>query len=924
MTLTANILLVEQYAQRELEFDGKLPTGQKCTGAIEDTVISIAAMAEGLETGTDAQKFLILFEMEQLIQQSHSVEFIFRTFVPALCRNAVEWPRDLQICAAEALVGIVGRKCPEHIAKSISSTAFNVLCNSNDSDLFRVWGEILVATLPHVNWSREHLELILANLDEQQMPGSTGCDLAQKLIARVIGPIALLASPDLTKSVLLTRALILTEETDIEIRGMVVESMAYIGAAIDIDTVEDLLWPRLVDLVKDPNARLRAATLRTISRISAAHRKFTPTAAFFTHLLPPVFIRECKYVQKVATADQRLINDDVYLLLEVNAEIFGELLFSTHNYLSEEMLRLDAFRAFQAMATCNGPVIRRYCAFNVPGVALSVNSEVLLEMSSLVEFLSRETDAETRWNLAAGIHATAQALCCAETIDSIFRTINTMLHDESQLVRINVLQNLNTLLGNLVGQNPLKVSLHLVTVFQNLQRLSEGSWRNQELLVIQLRLTAHLVPQQCIRANVLPLLYRITNESSYMVRKASMGAAAVFIRYLSDTTERNEAMESLRVEWARGRIHWKRLGFLDSAEIAMGTYSRILFRDTFGVELLRLSQDPVSNVRIRAATLMEKIAPACHMMDGFRVALMALMKDSDLDVASTLDGIEARIQKAIATGRSNFEVDLTREAEEQDLYSKHLLNKAETFKKNKPVVVLRSNTLFGLSGRRHKARGVASHVGVDQRIELALPNSLSTPSAADNIGTAASIAPVDAESVSLVARPRLPRVATMTGRSVGSGKPKPPRANTFAGNKTKLPRANTFAGESTHPMVLPEDSQLAHQNDFLGRLSPPVHMSPSGLTSSSRANTGRAPERGRSSFLLPSKTPQNDVAVSPVAIDNERSVQRLREDAIEEPDVGAGAFSLRRLAQSISPRTLIGTSTKAGIMGRARSTYSCS
>lgn len=895
---------------KELEFDGRLRPGQvgganagpggaggaHGKAAFEDNVVtSITSIAEGLKSGSDAQKSLILFEVQQLISHSHSVAYALKTLVPVICDNVASWSHDLQICAAEALVGVQPAKLLHEQAVAVTDTAFRILRMSQDPEMFRAWGEILVVILPHVEWSQMELEHILAKLDEQHklsaqissspppltpqtdpgaigsvgaiglvpigierasLPGYSASDLAQKLTARIIGPIAVAASPDLTKNVLLTRALDLTKESDVEVRGMVVESMAFIGAAVDIDTVERRIWPSLAGLVRDPNARLHAATLRTISRIAAAHRKSTPRAKFFTDLLPPVFVRECQYLRKQAQADQRLVDDDTYLLIEINAEIFGELFYSCHKFLSDDSTRKDAFRAFQAMATCNGPVVRRHCAFNIPGIALSMIKRCRQDIATIVEFLSRDTDAETRWNLAAGMHETAKILCGDDTIDNLFKAINALLHDESPLVRMNVLQNLDNLLGILTAHNPVKAMRKLETVFQNLQLLSEGNWRTQQLLAKQLRLVTPLVPPQCIRANVLPLLYQLTDESSYTVRKASMAAVAVCLRYLPDTNEREEVMENFRLEWGRGTVFWMRIGFIDSAEAAVETYSRILFRDTFALELLRLVNDPVPNVRVRAAQLIHKIAPACHQMEEFQMALAALKQDVDVDVCYTVSNVEEKINDEVEAGKKSFEQDMTREAEEQNLYTKHLQLKAEVNKK-RAGVKHKTNALFEALSPRGTPGGEYSFAGGD-------------------LGKSKSPR-------------RLPRGSTFTNGPGGGGS---------SSGGSSLPRGSTFTGSnglagSLHSGGGPGSSSGAEDLSSMLNEIPATHGTGSRLprAASVSARIGRKTAPQMTSSVRPQKLKNSSLlggatgaASSPTSVRNSSSMSQFSMQGIDSDE----------------------------------------
>lgn len=713
--------------QKELEFDGRLATLQGSAnpqGVEDNTGRGITNMMKVIEQGNEAQKSLVLFELQQIINHSNSKEDAFNHLIPVICKLLPSWSHDLQICAAESLAGLTRGMITVEAASSIANAAFAVLRQQQDPDMFRLWGQILVEVLPLVKWTEDQMEQILSQVDDQQKRGKLSQNLSRKLTARIIGPMAVATTPEIAERILLTRALNLTKERNVEIKGMVVESMALIGSVLETRTVEQQLWPSLAALADDSNVRLHAATLRSVARIAAAHRNSTGSAEFFGTLLAPVFAKECHFIRKTAQLDQRYVGSDVTLLLEINAEIFGELLYSCHQSLASDFFRKEALKAFQTSSVCNTRIVRRHCAFNVPGIALSFAKYCRAEVGVVVETLSRDSDAETRWTLAAGLHETAKVLCCNDTFDNLFKAVSALIHDKHGLVRMKIFQNLDTLLGILTTHNPYKAISRLESVFQNLQHLSEGNWRTQELLASQLKIVASLVPPKCIRQSVLPLLFQLIYQSPYTVRKAAMGAVAVCLRCLPDTNERDEVMESFVVQWGQGTAWWMRLGFIDSAEMALDTYSRILFRDTYAARLLQLAQDPVPNVRIKTARLMHKIAPACHQMEEFDVAYRALKEDNDTDVRQALDGLESRIVQSVEEFKNNIEDDMLRETEEQGLYTKHLKLQAEVKKKQ--------------AGMKHKtnafivrAKRVGGVVGGIGEASLSTPRSSQTPTSSN-------------------------------------------------------------------------------------------------------------------------------------------------------------------------------------------------
>lgn len=636
-------------------------------------------MADLLESGTDSQRTVILFELQQLLD--HCLEDTINVLIPVLCKNVHTWSYELQISSTEALLDVLQQDVSAESCKLLCDAAFRVVGQSHSEDIFEAWGEILVVGLPNVKWASEtELNEIVFILDS--FAGEDD-DVSRKLAARVYGSFASCLTSEQVESKILSRALELANDPDLEVRGMVAESLAFIGAVVSIQVAEKLVWPKILSLLKDPDARVHAATLRTLANILEAHREKHHDSPLYRELLAPVFARECEFVRKAATADQRTVNDDVYLLLEIISEVFGQLLFAIHPFFADDGARKEAYKAYLAMATCNGPIVRRYCAFNIPGVSKSIASKFSSELSSIVEFLSRDTDSETRWNLAAGIHETAAILASKDSIDNLFKSVIALLQDENPLVRMNTLEHFYDLLQSLTTESETGSIRRLAPVFQNLTLLSEGNWRTQELLAKQLEKACVLVPPDTLRANVLPLLYQMSEESTYLVRKAAMPAIAKAIWCIPAPQERDDAMQNFRVNWAEGGIFWMRMAFLDCAYAAAGYYSGQLFRRTFSSTVLRMADDPVPNVRLRLASILHTLAYQCKTQDELEHAISVLSVDNDIDVHRAMIGYSERVTMS-DQGELTASEDFTRLQAEGALFDKMLAQKSKDDGNKKP------------------------------------------------------------------------------------------------------------------------------------------------------------------------------------------------------------------------------------------------
>lgn len=634
-------------------------------------------MANLLLTASDDDKTLVLFELQQVLVFAR--DFVLYNILPLICASASKWTEAVQVPAAEALAVVLAKPVSSTVAKLVCKVACDVIRSAHDQSNRELWGEVLARALPYGSWSGAELEEVVDQL--QTRAGGEKISMTSKLTARILGSMAISSVDNETKKVLLHRAIAMAADEDQEVRGIIADSMGYIGAALDITEVERDQWQSLQRLSHDENACVQAACLRTISVIAETHKEKSPDAKFFKYMLPPLFYKECSKLRRAAAQDLRSMDEDLYLIVEINSEIFGKMLKSCFAFMPDEISKKEVYKAFLAMATCNSPIIRKNCAANMPEVAECMHEKFGSLLIELVDYLSHDANDETRWTLASRLHETLRHLANRDSIAQVFKAVLVLLRDKNWLVRQNVMQNFQSVVAELSKYCTYDASGKLSSLFEQLQLLCDGNWRVQELLVRQLQLTAPCVPPTSMMVNVLPLLYRISREGTYTVRKAAMGSIATYIRFLPDSTDRARVMKLFCDEWGRAPIYWMRIGFIDAAKNAVPMYSRCLFRDTFGMEVLKLAYDPVSNVRLRVAMLLPAIAPACYQLEGFESSVAALKRDTVSDIKEVAGKAEDKIAESLRLGREKFEEDMNLEDEERELYSRHLQNRKEANKK---------------------------------------------------------------------------------------------------------------------------------------------------------------------------------------------------------------------------------------------------
>jgi len=655
------------------EADGSVGDGSGVEFVVlnDDVLTSVANATLVLLDGSDMERLAVLYQFPQFLE--HCPSDTLGIMVPEICRDALRWKEDVQMAAAEALYFVVNMRVPDAVAKRVVVAALRILQLSESGDVFDAWGEILSMMLPQVRRDDVVTLVVPATADR----AASGAVESRRLAARIIGALHDALTADELERQFLSTAITLSQDADASVRAMIAQSLASVASKLPLSVSEAQLWPRLDTMVaSDPNARVRAAALCALARSAEAHKSSAATSASYASIITPLFLRECTHASAVAATDLRTVSDDVYLRLECFAEVYGVFLAAVDSLLPDEESWTVALNALRRMVMCNGPTVRHWCAFNMPAVALAAAEVRPERLRGIVQLLATDTDVETRATLAAGVHETARLLAPGPLRDELLDAIAELMTDQNPQVRTNALRHFATLLKLLADTEPTAmaaaaaggasrasgesgagtapnvkdrkaktkgvvntaVARQLAPIFESLELMSQDSWRTQELLAVQLKLGAHLVPQDTLCEHVAPLLFQMARESTYLVRKACMEALVAVMRAIPDTRRREHIVKHFRIEWARGKVYWTRLAYIDGAAAALSVFSRSSFVSMFAGELLRMTRDAVPNVRLRLVRLLVDVGPLVRSepklaaaLDG---ALTALSVDSDAEVAA--------------------------------------------------------------------------------------------------------------------------------------------------------------------------------------------------------------------------------------------------------------------------------------------------
>lgn len=644
----------------------------------DEVLTSVANATAALNRGQSLEKIAVLYQFPQFLE--HCPYESIHVMVPAICDILVEThDTNVMMASAEALYYVVNIKMPFDIAKCLAVASLKVV-NSliENEEVFDGCGELLSMVLPQVA-KKDILSLVVpTTLQCAQSPRVE----VRRLAARIIGSLEHELTADQITQWFYHNGLKLVADNDHSVRAMMAQSMGSMATNLSPHLVSKDIWPRLRDLLSDDNMRVRAAAMRALAKSAFTHRKAGVQMSFFRQVLKSLFLEECEKIVALAQRDLRTVSDDAYLMLEIFSEVFGQFLCALEPLLSDCPREItSAQAALKAMATCNGPTVRHWCSYNMPGVSsvlVTINPELVVQ---IVQTLASDTDMETRATLAAGIKDTVKALSDTESKSEITEAITTLILDETTQVRMNALQHLADLLellspGTEKNLQMVKAQLkvdnaeasgdseegtrdahfdektsraeremrRLNRIFESLEMIPFDSWRTQELLAEQLRKAAHLVPQKMLCEHVAPLLFTMARESTYLVRKAAMRAVMHVMRYIPDVRRRSHIIKHLKNQWARGKVYWTRIAFIDGAEYAIDVMSIKLFNQLFKKELLRLTEDKVPNVKSRLLRLFDRLVVRWKSSQEFSDALKVLATDGDTQVANEAANLFKKLQ----------------------------------------------------------------------------------------------------------------------------------------------------------------------------------------------------------------------------------------------------------------------------------------
>mmetsp|Transcript_34249 Transcript_34249/g.134179 ORF Transcript_34249/g.134179 Transcript_34249/m.134179 type:complete len:667 (-) Transcript_34249:3470-5470(-) len=514
------------------------------------------------------------------------------------------------------------------------------LRNQDRVFFFQVWSGLLVESMQVTNIPvfKEDLDGLLQLgkrfSEDQRMEN-------RKAAGRIYGAACTASDRKLAESDILQRILRLSYDNDVIVLGTAIEAMVMLAESIGLNTIQGVLWPRILKTVNSDDVRVRCTALRTVATIlqNIRERNLASDAdnLFFRKSVASLLVAEAEMIVRDAKADLRNVTDETYMTLEVQSEIFGELLYTAMDVLDTQST-VVVYHAYISLASCNGPLLRRNVAYNFPGFSMCMSGKYG-DLGAVLTLLCRDRDDEVRWKLSAGLHESLKILLKDPMVDNATagKCVVALLTDENLAVSGNVVEHLGELIKTFREENLDEHVNLLLSGLGQLEGMVDGSWRLQEMICKQLKNCITLFDAPTIAGVILPLLWNLTQQGMPPVRASASETIMHCLRNIDDKDLLNFSVKKFYMRLGSFEYPYRiRLNLIDAALEGTRVFSSVFFREFFCQAVVDLAEDPLSNVRLKIARNVPAFTPACITVPEFKSMLRELRKDKDQDVSTAI------------------------------------------------------------------------------------------------------------------------------------------------------------------------------------------------------------------------------------------------------------------------------------------------
>lgn len=612
-------------------------------------------------------------------QQDGSAESTASLSPPAL--QGAPSPEPTDRSGSGALASLLGHEgmpcCPAFTQAFLQSILSSV--DSRDPVVSCAWTETLldvVELLPRDTLRQEILTLAVQKAQSSQPNAS------RLLSCRLLGKICIRLEPYTVKKEVLPVVQALCQDLDAKVRAAMCLHLDALTRAIGLEATKAAILPALVELASDGECSVRLAALNAVVRMLALLDDETCGST----LVPLV----CKYAERARGAEDATLPALASLLGRLCLGLSGTLTKEQHSWFLDLYRRLATLglnRQNSVDAEDLEPVpessqfgaaqCRHACAHNFPAMVLYVGvQDFESQLLDSLETLCSDPEPAVRATMAAGMH---QVISQLEGHGGwpglLLGQLVSLLWDASLNVLQALVPNLEACLGALATSRGRCLcrgwcctacgsEQQLVSLLDALEgcetALGAGPrWRlHASVLGALSALCYPSLPRQLHSRLGSMLLSRSRTAGALPCRLAASRSLLVCLRHSPCEADRRHLLQGILQELGSGRSCRSRMQFVRLCGQAVQVLPEALFKNHFLEALLKLSGDPVANVRLLVCGCLPGVKGLLRLPeDGAALASLEaavtrrLTSETDRDVLAALQrAIDALDQTEVASG----------------------------------------------------------------------------------------------------------------------------------------------------------------------------------------------------------------------------------------------------------------------------------
>ena len=430
--------------------------------------------------------------------------------------------------------------------------------------------------------------------------------------ANTLGRLASIVNVEVTKVEILPTLLSLADDDEFRVRQVAAPALCEILKVLDDENKLALVLPSLSKLSKDAVWAVRASCAKQVVHIVKA-------------------VSRDRMLEVASDMFEPLANDVSFNVRTAALEQLGPLIFEL-SAVEVPVIFVDYFTSMAESATSNS-TLQQTCAYNLPGVVLSLTSARWPELRQAFQLLAGSLNWRVRRTLGCSLHEIAKIIGREHTERDILPTVEKLLEDTDD-VKIGVIEHLSDILA-IIG-SPSRLSLmRLLSTFNSDEHEKIGNWRIRYAMAEQMLPTSRLLSGTATAEFIIPVLMTYLDDAASVVREKAVAVVGEVLAHAATELSwySNEIVNALSTIKRLATSHrWsdRRAYIHICLSLAMEVDQRLVVDELLPL-LVMLAEDPVTSVKTTLGAFLEDVLkhdPTYTTLPDINAAIDILKADS--------------------------------------------------------------------------------------------------------------------------------------------------------------------------------------------------------------------------------------------------------------------------------------------------------